>query len=110
MPLTREQFAIGLAPVLAVWPKETPPAATLEVYYLLLAHIPANMWAGAVSLMLFEKSWGFPKPDAFIEAAVGEVMSREGYVSREWAREWLNDRRNEYLALVAGHAQLEGKP
>lgn len=106
MPLTEDEFACGMAPVLAVWHKEQPPPAALEAYYRVLAHIPVDMIEAAAWLVLNDKQYGFPKPDAFIDAAERIIMFRQDF-SREWARQWLDEKRAEYLALESGLKRLE---
>ena len=109
MALTKREFAVGMAPVLAVWPKEAPPPETLAIYHRLLGHIPADLFNAAVFVMLQEKTFGFPKPHDFIEAAVSVLMLREN-LSREWARQTLGDYREAYLQLEAGKPlQIEGE-
>lgn len=103
--LTRDEFVMGLAPVIAMFPKEKPPADTLEVYYLALLHVPADVFTAAVWAVLRTHSYGFPKAGDIHDAAVLVVMERNE-LSEGWARQTLDDyRRAAHLQLAAGNEQ-----
>lgn len=99
--LTREEFAVGLAKVYDIWPDKVLNDHSQQSYYELLAHLPFEVYRGAIKAVLSTKSYGFPKPGDINDAAVEVVMEQYGYVSETWAREALDGWKREAQAQLA---------
>jgi hypothetical protein len=82
--MNTDEFDTGMGYLLANWPKEAPPAATLAIYQAALGHLPAELWQRAVVRVITEATF-FPRPAELLTAAVRALMERDGH-SEAWAR------------------------